>query len=62
MLKANDQAWRNFQRYSGSYQRIRVGSIDAARKRPAEFQKRLKYFIRMTKQNKQYGYGIETYF
>jgi uncharacterized protein YdeI (YjbR/CyaY-like superfamily) len=62
MLKANDQAWRNFQRYSGSYQRIRVGFIDAARKRPAEFQKRLKYFIRMTEQNKQYGYGIETYF
>ena len=61
-LKANTQAWEIFQRYSGSYQRIRVGFIDAARKRPAEFEKRLKHFIRMTEQNKQYGYGIETYF
>ena len=61
-LQANEQAWQNFQRYSGSYQRIRVAFIDVARKRPAEFQKRLRHFIRMTEQNKQFGYGIEKYF
>jgi uncharacterized protein YdeI (YjbR/CyaY-like superfamily) len=33
-LKANTQAWENFQRYSGSYQRIRIAYIDSARKRP----------------------------
>ncbi|MCX6562871.1 MAG: YdeI/OmpD-associated family protein [Candidatus Aminicenantes bacterium] len=61
-LQANEQAWRNFQQYSGSYQRIRVALIDVARKRPAEFQKRLRHLIRMTEQNKQFGYGIEKYF
>ncbi len=61
-LKANKQAWDNFQRYSGSYQRIRAAFIDTARKRPAEYEKRLNHFIRMTEQNKQYGYGIGTFF
>ena len=61
-LKANEQAWRNFQRYSGSYQRIRVVFVDGARKRPVEFQKRLRHLIRMTEQNKQFGFGIEKYF
>ena len=61
-LKANEQAWKNFQRYSGSYQRIRIAYIDHARKRPEEFEKRLKHFIQKTEKNKQFGYGIETYF
>ena len=61
-LKANKQTWQNFQRYSGSYQRIRVAFVDGARKRPAEFQKRLKHLIRMTEQNKQFGFGIEKYY
>ena len=33
-LKANEQVWRNFQQYSESYQRIRIGFVDGARKRP----------------------------
>ena len=61
-LKANVQAWKNFQSYSASYQRIRIAFIDAARGRPEEFRKRLKHFLRMTEQNKQFGFGIETYF
>ena len=61
-LQANEQTWRNFSQYSGSYQRIRVAFVDAARKRPAEFQKRLKHLIRMAEQNKQFGYGIEKYY
>src|SRR5215211_1019607 len=47
-LKANKEAWKNFKKFSDSYKRIRIGFIDGARKRPAEFNKRLRYFIRMT--------------
>lgn len=56
-IRANPQAWGHFQRFSPAYVRIRVGFIDGARDRPAEFQKRLAYFVRMTERNKQYGYG-----
>jgi uncharacterized protein YdeI (YjbR/CyaY-like superfamily) len=56
-IKANEQAWKHFQKFSDSYKRIRIGFIDGARKRPAEFRKRLSYFIRMTEQNKQFGFG-----
>ena len=61
-LKANPQAWENFQRYSGSYQRIRIAYVDSARRRPGEFEKRLKHFLEMTEKDKQFGFGIETYF
>lgn len=56
-IKANKQAWKNFQDFSQSYVRIRVAYIDGARKRPAEFQKRLAHFIRMTEANTKFGYG-----
>jgi uncharacterized protein YdeI (YjbR/CyaY-like superfamily) len=56
-LKTNRQAWENFQKFSEPYQRIRIAYIDGARKRPEEFRKRLKYFVEMTKKNKQIGYG-----
>jgi uncharacterized protein YdeI (YjbR/CyaY-like superfamily) len=57
MIKASAEAWKHFQKFSDAYKRIRIGFIDGARKRPAEFQKRLRYFIRMTEKNKQYGFG-----
>ena len=56
-IQANKEAWKHFQTFSEAYQRIRIGFIDGARKRPAEFDKRLRYFIKMTEQNKQYGFG-----
>ena len=56
-IKANKEAWKHFQKFSDAYKRIRIGFIDGARKRPAEFNKRLGYFIRMTEKNKQYGFG-----
>ncbi len=56
-IKSNKAAWKHFQQFSDSYKRIRIGFIDGARKRPAEFEKRLAYFIRMTEQNKQFGFG-----
>lgn len=62
-IKANKQAWENFQTFSDSYQRIRIAFIDGARNRPQEFQKRLNYFIKMTEKNKQFGFGgIEKYY
>ena len=56
-IKSNAKAWRNFQRFSPPYIRIRVAFIDGARNRPAEFKKRLSHLIRMTEQNKQFGFG-----
>jgi uncharacterized protein YdeI (YjbR/CyaY-like superfamily) len=61
-IRENKQAWENFQRSSGSYQRIRIAYIDGARKRPGEFEKRLKHLIKMSAQNKQFGYGIEEFY
>jgi len=58
-LRENPRAWENFQTYSESYQRIRVAYIDGARDRSGEYEKRLRHFIRMTEQDKQFGYGIE---
>lgn len=61
-LQSNPAAWENFQRYSPSYQRIRVAFVDSARDRPGEFEKRLQNLIRKSEQNKQFGFGIEAYF
>lgn len=61
-IRENVCAWKNYQQYSGAYQRIRIAYIDNGRKRPGEFEKRLKHFIRKTEQDKQYGFGIEDYY
>ena len=45
-------AWQHYQNLSESYKRIRVAYIDAARKRPDEFQKRLHNFIDKTRAGK----------
>jgi uncharacterized protein YdeI (YjbR/CyaY-like superfamily) len=56
-VKANKQAWKNFQGFSDSYKRIRIAFIEGARKRPAEFKKRLRHFIEMTEKNQTFGFG-----
>jgi len=56
-INANKEAWKHFQKFSDAYKRIRIGFIEGARKRPEEFKKRLRYFIKMTEKNKQYGFG-----
>jgi uncharacterized protein YdeI (YjbR/CyaY-like superfamily) len=62
-IKASKEAWKNLQRFSPSYIRIRIAFIDGARNRPEEFKKRLRYFIQMTEKNKQFGFGgIEKYY
>jgi uncharacterized protein YdeI (YjbR/CyaY-like superfamily) len=61
-LQENKRAWENFQRYSGSYQRIRIAYIDVARDRPGEYEKRLAHLIKKTEQDKQFGRGVEDYY
>jgi uncharacterized protein YdeI (YjbR/CyaY-like superfamily) len=64
ILKKDDTVWKNYQEFSDSYKRIRIGYIDAARIRPEEFEKRLLNFIHKTKENKiirGHG-GIEKYY
>lgn len=63
-IKADERAWENYQNFTESYKRIRVAYIDAARKRPEEFQKRLNSFLSKThagKTIKGFG-GIDKYY
>ena len=63
-IRVNDDAWEHFQEFSDSYKRIRVAYIDAARKRPEEFRRRLDHFISVTAENRKItGYGgVEKYY
>ncbi|HOW86220.1 MAG TPA: YdeI/OmpD-associated family protein [Candidatus Aminicenantes bacterium] len=56
-LKADPATWKNYRAFSGSYKRIRIGYIDAARGRPEEFAKRLRSFLRATRANRIVGFG-----
>ena len=63
-IEANNKAWTHYQQFSSSYKRIRIAYIDAARKRPEEFEKRINHFIQKTAKNimiKGYG-GIDKYY
>lgn len=63
-LKEDKMIWENYQRFSDPYKRIRIAYIEAARKRPEEFEKRLNNFINKTKENKiitGFG-GIDKYY
>ncbi|MCQ2354264.1 MAG: YdeI/OmpD-associated family protein [Clostridia bacterium] len=63
-IRADETAWKNYQGLSDSYKRIRVAYIEASRKRPEEFEKRLKSFLAKTRENKLIkGFGgIEKYY
>lgn len=62
-IQADKEAWKNYRKFSHAYIRIRVAFIDGARSRPDEFRKRLEHFIKMTAQNKTFGFGgIEKYY
>lgn len=54
-VKKDEIIWKNFERFPEHYKRIRIAFIEGARKRPEEFRKRLKNFLKMTKQNKRFG-------
>lgn len=63
-IKADTVAWENYEKLSEPYKRIRIAYIDAARKRPNEFKKRLESFIKKTREGKiiaGYG-GINKYY
>lgn len=55
VLKADARTWKNFQAFPASYKGIRVGWVEGARKRPTEFVKRLRYFVKMTAKNRRFG-------
>ena len=63
-LRQNEAVWTCYQRFSEPYRRIRIAYIEAARKRPEEFEKRLNSFMKKTRQGKRImGYGgIDKYY
>lgn len=63
-IEADETVQENYERFSEPYRRIRIAYIDAARKRPEEFQKRLNSFVEKTRAGKRItGYGgIEKYY
>ena len=63
-IKADSAAWENYGRLSEPYKRIRIAYVDAARKRPDEFKKRLESFIKKTRDGKLIiGFGgIDKYY
>ncbi len=54
-LKRDRNAWKSFQEFPQHYKRVRVAFIEGARKRPEEFKRRLKNFLKMTSKNKKFG-------
>ena len=63
-IRADPPAWEFYQTLPDGYRRIRIAYVDAARKRPEEFDKRLAHFIRQSGQHKLIrGYGgIDKYY
>lgn len=63
-LKKDSVVWENFCMLGSGYKRIRISYIDAARKRPEEFKKRLENFMAKTRAGKLIkGFGgIEKYY
>lgn len=64
ILQEDAQVWDNFLGFSEPYRRIRVAFIDAARRHPEEFTKRLANFVEKTRQGKLIsGYGgVDKYY
>ena len=55
-LRLNEQTWKNFQKFSIGYKRVRIGYIEDARMYDKKiFQNRLNNFIKMTAKNKKFG-------
>lgn len=53
-LKANKEAWENFQHFPESYKRVRIAYIVSSGL-PEQKPKRLAHFIKMTAKNKKFG-------
>ena len=63
-IRSDAAAWENYAAFPEPYKRIRIAYIDAARNRPAEFQKRLQNFLSKTRANQRIaGFGgIDKYY
>lgn len=56
-LKADRDAWKNFQNFPESYKRIRIAYIESRKRHGQEmFERSLKYFIKMTAKNRRIGF------
>ena len=54
-LRKDPQTWANFEALPENYKIIRLAFIEGARKRPAEFKRRLNHFLEMTAKGKTFG-------
>ncbi len=54
-MKNEMNVWKNFQKFSPQYKRIRIAWIEETRLYPELFKKRLAYFLKMTSKNKKFG-------
>lgn len=63
-MQADPVVWENYRAFPEGYKRIRIAYIDAARKRPTEFEKRLNNFMIKTRAGKMIpGFGgIDKYY
>lgn len=52
-------AWRRFQRFPAAYRRMRIAFVEGARRRPAEFEKRLRNPVRKSAKNERFGMILE---
>jgi len=48
-------AWKRFRRFPAAYRRIRLAFVEGARRRPAEFQRRLRNLVRKSAKNESFG-------
>ena len=54
-LQREPLAWKHFQRFPVAYRRIRVAFVEGARRRPAEFERRLAHLVRRSAKNERFG-------
>lgn len=56
-LKNDKAAWRNFKNLPDSYKRVRVAFIESRKRHGlAPYKKSLEHFVKMTSQNKRFGF------
>lgn len=48
-------AWKRFRRFPAPYRRIRLAFVEGARRRPAEFHRRLRNLVRKSAKNERFG-------
>jgi uncharacterized protein YdeI (YjbR/CyaY-like superfamily) len=58
-LRKDPDTWKFFQAFPEPYKQLRIAWIESARRRPEEFDKRLRHFVKMTTRNKRFGWVKE---